>query len=141
MNHTFSAGGVVMNSLGEILVTNQNGNSWSLPKGHIDLGENARAAAMREIAEETGITELEFVSDLGSYDRYKIGADGIGDDLNELKTIQMFFYKTSQLDLAPTDIHNPEARWVAREKVLEMLTHQKDKEFFEKISKTISCGE
>lgn len=29
---------------------------WSLPGGHIEPGETARAAAVREIAEETGLT-------------------------------------------------------------------------------------
>jgi 8-oxo-dGTP diphosphatase len=28
---------------------------WSLPGGHIELGETARAAALREAAEETGV--------------------------------------------------------------------------------------
>ena len=28
---------------------------WSLPKGHIELGETAEQTAIREVAEETGI--------------------------------------------------------------------------------------
>ncbi len=133
MKHTISAGGVVLNSRGEVLVTNQSNTSWSLPKGHIDDGENAREAAAREIWEETGVTELVFVRDLGSYDRYRIALDG-GDDMSELKTIHMFLYTTSQIELKPVDEHHPEAVWVAREKVVDLLTHQKDREFFEGIN-------
>ncbi|MCL5425508.1 MAG: NUDIX domain-containing protein [Gammaproteobacteria bacterium] len=33
--------------------------SWCLPGGHIDAGESFEAAAVREIAEETGISELQ----------------------------------------------------------------------------------
>ena len=29
---------------------------WSLPKGHVEAGETNEAAAIREVAEETGIT-------------------------------------------------------------------------------------
>ena len=35
-----------------------------------------------------------------------------------------------ETDLHPTDPDNPEARWVEVDKVAELLTHQKDKDFF-----------
>ena len=47
---TTSAGGVVMNSKGEVLVVSQGGTSWSLPKGHVEVGEDSLKAAKREIA-------------------------------------------------------------------------------------------
>jgi len=131
MNHTHVAGGVVLNSEGNVLVTNRSNLSWSLPKGHIDDGESPREAAAREIWEETGVSELVFVRDLGSYDRYRTSLDG-GDDTSELKTIHMFLYTTPQMDLKPVDADtHPEAQWIEPEKVAELLTHKKDKEFFE----------
>lgn len=131
MKHTQVAGGVVLNSRGEVLITNRSNTSWSLPKGHIEDGESAREASVREIWEETGVNDLVFVRDLGSYDRYRTSLDG-GDDPSELKTIHMFLYTTPQMELAPmdSDVH-PEAVWVSREKVSELLTHKKDKEFFD----------
>ena len=121
-----------MNAKGEVLVVNQRGNSWSLPKGHIDPGEDALAAAQREIAEESGVTDLAFVKDLGGFQRPRIGLHE-GDDLSELKDIRIFLFRTGQLDLRPSDPQNPEARWVDREDVSELLTHRKDKEFFRSI--------
>ena len=70
MKKTRSAGGVVTNAEGEVLVVSQRGTSWSLPKGHIDPGENALAAAKREIYEESGIRDLELIRELGSYERH-----------------------------------------------------------------------
>jgi ADP-ribose pyrophosphatase YjhB (NUDIX family) len=131
MRRSESAGGVVLNEKGEILVVNQNGDSWSLPKGHIDHGETALAAATREIAEESGITELTLVKELGTYERYKIGRDGVGEDTSDLKIITMFLFKTAQHDLVPTDPHNPEARWVTSQEAANLLTHPKDKAFFQ----------
>lgn len=63
MKRTKSAGGVVLNKNEEILVVNQNGNSWSLPKGHIDEGEEVLEAAVREIYEESGISKLKFIKE------------------------------------------------------------------------------
>ncbi len=130
MKKTHSAGGVVTNSGGEVLVVSQHGTSWSLPKGHIDPGENALVAAKREIYEESGIRDLELIRKLGTYERHKIGVDG-GDDRSELKVITMFLFRTREKSLKPVDPDNPEARWVERSKVALLLTHEKDKEFFQ----------
>jgi ADP-ribose pyrophosphatase YjhB (NUDIX family) len=120
---------VVTNDAGEVLVVSQRGTSWSLPKGHIDPGEDALAAARREIFEESGVRDLELVRELGSYERYKIAVDG-GDDRSERKVITMFLFRTREKLLKPVDRDNPEARWVERSKVPLLLTHERDKEFF-----------
>jgi ADP-ribose pyrophosphatase YjhB (NUDIX family) len=129
MKKTHSAGGVVINDEEKVLVVSQRGTSWSLPKGHIDPGENGLDAARREIYEESGIRDLELVRELGTYERYKIGVDG-GDDRSELKVITMFLFRTSEKELRPVDPDNPEARWVERSKVAPLLTHERDKQFF-----------
>lgn len=129
MKHTYTSGGVVINKEGQVLVVSQNGNSWSLPKGHIDPGEDKLQAATREIYEESGIKDLKLVKEFPSYERYRIGLDG-GEDKSETKTIYMFLFKTNDEKLKPIDPQNPEARWVEKEKVVDLLTHKKDKEFF-----------
>jgi len=129
---TESAGGVVLNERGFVLVVSQQGTSWSLPKGHIDPGEDSLTAARREIYEESGVKNIEFVKELGSYGRYRIG-ESAGEDKSEYKTIHMFLFKTKEKDLRPVDPHNPEAVWVDKYSVVGMLTHPKDKEFFQSI--------
>lgn len=133
MKTSLSAGGVVVNPQGNVLVVNQDGVSWSLPKGHIDPDETARQAAEREIKEESGVTDLHFVDELGSYERYKIGKNGIGEDKSSPKHITIFLLTTNQTSLAPEDPRHPEARWVAPEAVAELLTHPKDRAFYESI--------
>ena len=135
--NTKSAGGVVLNQKGMVLVVSQRGDSWSLPKGHIDDGESAETAAKREIYEESGIADVILVKELGTYERYKIGKGGRGEDRRELKTITMFLFRTEEDELKPIDPHNPEARWVPQEKVADVLTQPKDKEFFIRIKKEI----
>ena len=135
-NKTETAGGVVISKKGRVLVVTQRGLSWSLPKGHIEEGEDAKTAAIREIEEETGIIRLTFIKELGSYVRYKIGLDG-RDDTRELKKIYMFLFTTDELKLCPQDINHPEARWVHPDDVEALLTHPKDKVFFKNIRQQI----
>lgn len=49
-----AAGGIVENEKKEILVIERNGYH-DLPKGHIESGELAKEAALREVAEECGL--------------------------------------------------------------------------------------
>lgn len=132
-----SAGGVVVSPKGHVIVVNQRGRTWSLPKGHLDAGEDALTAAKREIHEEAGVPHLSLVKSLGSYERYKIALNG-GDDKSELKKIHMFLFKTDQEKLEPIDPNHPEARWVNPDEVAALLTHPKDKEFFKSIRHLIS---
>ena len=122
------AGGVVINPKKGIAIVNQNHDSWSLPKGHVEANENSLEAAKREIYEETGLLKIKYIKKLGSYKRYRIGLDGKDDHL-ELKLIDIFLFITAEYKLKPIDKHNPEACWVSIDKAIDLLTHPKDKLF------------
>ncbi|MBQ3710401.1 MAG: NUDIX domain-containing protein [Bacteroidales bacterium] len=59
-----AAGGVVVND-GQFAAIERHGIP-DLPKGHIEEGEDAAAAALREVEEETGLTGLSIVRQLPS---------------------------------------------------------------------------
>lgn len=131
MVDSYSAGGVVLNVQSQVLVVNQNGDSWSLPKGHIDPDEVPLETAKREIYEESGISQLDYIRDLGTYQRFRY-KQGI-ENKEVRKNITMFLFRTSQTELKPIDPENPEARWVDKDKVTELLSFPKDKEFFQNV--------
>lgn len=125
-----AGGGVIVNSKGRIAIVNQNNDSWSLPKGKLEAGEDHLSAARREIYEETGITELKLVKELGDYERYRIGYGGQGEDRATSTHFRMFLFSTNEEKLAPQFPDITGARWAEREKVAGILTHPKDKAFF-----------
>jgi 8-oxo-dGTP pyrophosphatase MutT (NUDIX family) len=54
--HHRSAGGLVVDGGRILLISTHAGTRWQLPKGHIEAGESAEQAAVREVREETGVT-------------------------------------------------------------------------------------
>jgi 8-oxo-dGTP pyrophosphatase MutT (NUDIX family) len=66
-----SAGGVVyrvIDATPHFLLIRDPYRNWGLPKGHIEGGETPAQAALREVAEETGLPELNVVAELPTID-------------------------------------------------------------------------
>lgn len=58
-----AAGGLVYNKKGEILFIFRN-RKWDLPKGGIEKNEKKKEAAIREVEEETGVSQLKIIEKL-----------------------------------------------------------------------------
>lgn len=58
-----AAGGLVYKRDGNLLFIKRRGK-WDLPKGKLDKGETTREAALREVEEETNLSDLEIVEEL-----------------------------------------------------------------------------
>lgn len=67
-----SAGGVVVRRHGVVaphyLVIRDSYKNWGFPKGHLEGAETPAQAAIREVAEETGLPDLQLVGELGTID-------------------------------------------------------------------------
>ncbi len=83
---------------------------WCLPKGHIERGETPEQAAVREVAEETGI-EADVIQALGTIDYWFTG-----DDRRVHKVVHHFLLeaKGGEITVAnDPDQEAEEARWIA----------------------------
>ena len=59
-----AAGGWVWNENNELLMIYRNGY-WDIPKGHLDEGESIEECALREVMEETGVSQLSIEKKIG----------------------------------------------------------------------------
>ncbi len=103
-----AAGGLVINEHYEGLVIYRRG-FWDLPKGKIDPGEKKKAAAIREVQEETGVEELTLEEKLiTTYHTYQ--------DINKkrvLKKTYWYLMKADKVDLIPQAEEGiKKAKWV-----------------------------
>jgi 8-oxo-dGTP pyrophosphatase MutT (NUDIX family) len=135
-----SAGGVVLGAGGTIvLVRNQVSTKWFFPKGGIDEGEDDETAARREIEEEAGLTNLEYLGDLGTYTRPRIHKDG-SYDTNEMKEIHMFLFSMDESQ-TPTASHEiAEVCLAPYMDVAELLEDAKDRVWFMGVFRRIQEG-
>lgn len=100
---------------------------WSLPKGHLEEGESPEAAAVREVAEETGIRG-EVVAPLGSIDFWFV-ADG----QRVHKTVHHYLLVRTGGELSDEDIEVSEVAWVPLREATERLAYADERALVEKV--------
>jgi 8-oxo-dGTP pyrophosphatase MutT (NUDIX family) len=90
---------------------------WSLPKGHIEMGETAEQTAIREVAEETGI-EGSVLAALGSID-YWFVTEG----RRVHKTVHHYLMRFLGGELSDEDVEVTEVAWVPLRELPKRLAY------------------
>ena len=110
-----TAGGIVLGDHGTVaLVWSANSQAWLFPKGKIEEGETLEEAARREIAEETGLTDLEYLDDLGSFVR-------LNEDGSPSKEVNMFLFAAVPHALLSPSKEIEKAEWFSLSRVAQVL--------------------
>ena len=128
----YTAGGVVVRRVGErieILMIQDRLGRWTIPKGHVEEGETLEQCAVREVAEETGLTEF-----------------NLGEKLDKLhffyrkegKLIFMTTYVFLMEAIGNTDAVIPEdsegivdAKWFDEDKALKLIEYRDTERLFQ----------
>ncbi|WP_434748372.1 NUDIX hydrolase [Paenibacillus amylolyticus] len=118
--HIVSAGGIVEDGQGNILLVKTHDDGWVYPGGITEVGENLMHGVIREIQEESGIiaTVSHLVSVVSNTAIHK-WYDGVTD----VPTKVMFdFVCRAEGGELTTSEETSECRWVPKENVLDMIT-------------------
>jgi ADP-ribose pyrophosphatase YjhB (NUDIX family) len=122
-----SAGGVVVRRIeGRVhaLLIRDPYENWGLPKGHLERGEGAREAALREVGEETGLESVRIGADLGSIDWYFRHR---GQVIHKFCTF--YLMTSSRGDVCPAvDEGITRCSWVALDEAVERISYDNARE-------------
>jgi len=107
---------------------------WLLPKGHVEAGESTGDAAVREVAEETGIAG-HIVADLGSLDYWFTFA---GRRVH--KTVHHYLLEADGGELSAADVEVDEVSWMPLAEVLQRLAYEDERRLAARVPGLLASG-
>ena len=133
MTHHISCGGILLNQNATkvCLIYKKDRDEWLIPKGHWEEGESYVQTAVREVEEETGVRNVSVIDP----ERYQTidytFEDSEGGE--NLKTVYFYLLQAEGDELTRTQEQQDEglsAEWVEIDRVVEILTHEDEKDVF-----------
>lgn len=100
---------------------------WGYPKGHIEKGETLEDTARREIYEETGISDIQFIDGFRELTRYFFFSEG----QRIFKTVVFFLALTPTKEIKLSFEHIG-YEWLPFQEALAQVTFKDEKTLLEK---------
>jgi len=133
-----SAGGLLVSSLDNpsvLLMYRLHGESeaWKTPKGGIEKGESKRKAAKREVAEESGLSNVKIVAPIGAMQYFKFENDRLRE-----KTVFLYLmlHRDGETDIRPREgEHFVSSEWLSFEDAIGRVTQRQARPLIAKAEK------
>ena len=124
-----SAGAVVFRKNKKIyyLLLHYQGGHWDFPKGNIEKEERPEETAKREIFEETGIDDVEFIEGFKETIKYFYKLKG-----KTIFKIVIFYLAKTRQKAVKISWEHIGFKWLSYQEALERLTFQNAKEVLKK---------
>ena len=106
---------------------------WDLPKGHIEKGEEEKDTVVREIREETGLTDIEFFDGFRKEIHYWFQSEG--EKIS--KTVVFYLVKTDTEHITISSEHLG-FQWLPYREALQKLTYKNAKQTLQGAHKFLS---
>lgn len=134
-----SAGGVVFRVVDgqpRFLLIRDSYSNWGFPKGHLEDGEQPRTAAVREVAEETGLVSLRVVGEIETIDWYFRFRGRLIH-----KVCHFFLMETDQAETNPQRAEGITAcRWESYDEAARLLSYANAREVLHRAQGVIAAG-
>jgi 8-oxo-dGTP pyrophosphatase MutT (NUDIX family) len=138
-----SAGGVVYRRRGRrtevALISVGEQGRWQLPKGLVGRGEAPEEAALREVAEETGLA-CEIEDELERVEYWYFSKGGAGGRVRFHKYVHFYLMRYVSGDVSGHDDEVNEARWVVLEDAEGMLAFRGEKKALAGARERLAAG-
>jgi bis(5'-nucleosidyl)-tetraphosphatase len=106
---------------------------WDLSKGHIEKGESELETVKREVEEETGLKDIEFVEGFKEWIKYFFKWES----KNILKFVTFYLAETETRDVKISGEHIG-YEWLPYKEAIEKLTFKNAKEILKKANEFLS---
>ena len=144
-----SAGAMVFRKEGNkiyYLLLHYKAGHWEFPKGHIEKNESEEDTVKREIAEETGIGDVEIIKGFKEYIKYffrrSYGLKGKARKKAPLVfKIVVFYLAKTKIKKVKISFEHQGFKWLPYEQALEQLTFKKAKDILKKADEFIISKE
>ncbi|MGQ0563425.1 MAG: bis(5'-nucleosyl)-tetraphosphatase [Gemmatimonadota bacterium] len=116
---------------------------WEFPKGGVEKGETLRQAALRELTEETGITEHEvrLIPDFQKTEDYRFSAGAGGQRTLIHKQVTYFLGETTKSAVVLSAQESSEFAWLPLPDAMKRLRYTKRKRLLSDAAAEIGCVE
>ncbi len=129
-----SAGIILFSGAGprrKYLLLHYGAGHWSFPKGHVEAGEDEREAALRELDEETGISEREILFVGGFLEKIEYFFKKGGETIH--KRVLFYLAKTAKPTPAvKLSFEHTAAEWLSYRQAFQKISFNSDKSVLQK---------
>jgi len=119
----------------EYLILKHKKGHWAFSKGHAEAGETKAVTALRELSEETGITEIKFLHDeslLNEKYEFKNKKDKL-----VFKSVDYFIARAKDKNVRVDGEEILEFKWCSFQSALNTITFNESKNLLRKTNKIV----